>query len=328
MKRMVRIALSVCLLLATFVYANNANSLAPAMSGKPLLLAHRGMAQPFSHEGLTNDTCTATRIFPPAHDYLENTLASIEAAFSAGADIVEFDIHPTTDGLFAVIHDWTVGCRTEGKGITREQTLSHLKTLDIGYGYTADGGKTFPFRGKGVGLMPSLDEVLAALPNKRFLINIKSDDPDEGEKLADRLAQLPPSERELLMVYGGRRAIAALRVRLPDVRAMSGATIKRCGLIYLSVGWTGYVPNACRHTLLLLPINYAGYLWGWPNRFIQRMRGAGTPVFVIGARDANDVGSRGIDDEAALQALPGHFDGGIWTNRIDIIGPLVQDTVN
>ena len=39
----------------------------------------------------------------------------------------------------------------------REASMSYLRTLDIGYGHTADGGKTFPFRGKGVGLMPSLD---------------------------------------------------------------------------------------------------------------------------------------------------------------------------
>ena len=58
-----------------------------------------------------------------------------------------------------------------------KHTLADLKTLDVGYGYTADGGKTFPFRHKGVGLMPSLDEVIAAFPGKRFLIHIKSNDP-------------------------------------------------------------------------------------------------------------------------------------------------------
>ena len=51
--------------------------------------------------------------------------------------------------------------------------------------------ESFPFRGKGIGLMPTLDEVLAAFPDQRFLINIKSDDPDEGRRLAARLAPLP-----------------------------------------------------------------------------------------------------------------------------------------
>ena len=108
------------------------------------LIAHRGVHQTFHRENLENDTCTAERIYPPEHDYLENTLRSMEAAFAAGADIVELDVHPTTDGHFAVIHDWTVDCRTEGTGETRSHDLAYLKTLDIGYGYTADGGATYP----------------------------------------------------------------------------------------------------------------------------------------------------------------------------------------
>ena len=117
---------------------------------------------------------------PAEHRFLENTLAAFSAAFAAGADIVEFDVHPTTDGAFVVFHDWTLDCRTDGHGGTREHSLAELKALDVGYGYTADGGKTFPFRGAGVGLMPTLDEVLAAFPGRRFLINVKSDDPSEA----------------------------------------------------------------------------------------------------------------------------------------------------
>lgn len=324
MKRTLRLLLAGLLMLAAFVYANNAASLAPKMSGKPLLLAHRGMAQTFHREGLTNDTCTAKRIYPPVHGFLENTLASMQAAFDAGADIVEFDIHPTTDKHFAVFHDWTVDCRTEGHGVTREHTLAELKALDIGYGYTADGGKTFPFRGKGIGLMPSLDEVLAAFPEKRFLINIKSNNPDEGVKLARHLSHLSPAKLNLLMAYGADRPIAALHEHLPALRVMSKATLKSCGYAYIGLGWTGYVPQACRQTLVLLPVNYAGWIWGWPNRFFDRMRRAGTDVFVIGAHSSGDAGTSGIDEAAAFHALPAGFDGGIWTNRIDIIGPLAD----
>jgi glycerophosphoryl diester phosphodiesterase len=324
MKRTGRILLVGALLLAVFVYANNAASLAPAMSGKPMLLAHRGLAQTFSREGLTNDTCTATRIHAPEHGFLENTLPSMQAAFDAGADVVELDIHPTTDGHFAVLHDWTVDCRTEGKGVTREHALAELKALDVGYGYTADGGKTFPFRGEGVGLVPSLDEVFAAFPGKPLLINIKSNDPDEGALLAQRLARLSPAERDLLMVYGADRPITALSQRLPRLKVMSRATLERCGLTYLGLGWTGYVPNACRRTLMLVPANYAGLLWGWPNRFLDRMRRAGTQVFVTGPYAAGDPGTSGIDDAASYRALPANYDGGIWTNRIDLIGAMAR----
>ena len=57
----------------------------------------------------------------------------MRASFEAGADILEFDIHPTTDGRFAVFHDWTLECRTDGRGVTREHSMAALKRLDIGY---------------------------------------------------------------------------------------------------------------------------------------------------------------------------------------------------
>jgi glycerophosphoryl diester phosphodiesterase len=324
MRRAGRVLIAAAPLLAVFVYANNTSIFTPEMTGKPLVLAHRGLAQTFSREDLTNETCTASRIDPPQHTYLENTLASMRAAYDGGADIVEFDIHPTTDGHFAVFHDWTVDCRTDGKGVTREHTLAELKALDIGYGYTADGGKTFPFRGKGVGLMPSLDEVLTAFPGKRFLINIKSNDPGEGTMLAQHLARLPPGSLDLLIAYGDNRPIAALHERLPALRVMSRASLKKCGLAYIGFGWTGYVPDACRHTLMLVPSNYAWLFWGWPNRFLERMHDAGTDVFVTGPFGSSDAGTSGIDEAAGYRALPAGYDGGIWTNRIDLIGPLVR----
>jgi hypothetical protein len=81
---------------AMFVFFNNTSLLAPQLSGKPVLLAHRGIAQRFDPVGVTNDTCTASRMQPPTHGYLENTIASMLASFEAGADIVELDVHPTT----------------------------------------------------------------------------------------------------------------------------------------------------------------------------------------------------------------------------------------
>ena len=130
---------------AAAIYINNSNHLAAHREGKPILLAHRGIAQRFDERDLKNDTCTAARMLPPTHGHLENTIASMRAGFEAGADVVELDVHPTTDGEFAVFHDWTLDCRTDGRGVTREHSMAYLKKLDIGYGYTADGGKTFPF---------------------------------------------------------------------------------------------------------------------------------------------------------------------------------------
>ncbi len=326
MRKLTRTSLIVAALLAALIYLNNTSLLADPPEGGPVLLAHRGMAQTYHRDGLTNETCTAARIYPPEHAYLENTLASMQAAFEAGAGVVELDVHPTTDGAFAVFHDWTLDCRTEGTGVTREHSLAELKALDIGYGYTADDGKTFPFRGKGVGLMPSLDEVLAQFPGKRFLINIKSNDPAEGVQLAERLAQLPPAQRDLIMVYGAHRPIDALKARLPDIPVGSKASMKDCLVRYFALGWSGNVPESCRKGLMLVPLNVAPWLWGWPNRLLQRMHDAGVQVFVAGPYEGGSSG--GVDDLNQFARLPQGYRGGIWTNRVERIAPAVRKAKN
>ena len=308
---------------AGFAFVNNTNLLVSPAPGKPTLLAHRGISQQFDRTNLGNDTCTAARMLPPTHAFLENTIASMQASFEAGADIVEFDVHPTTDGAFAVFHDWTLDCRTEGHGVTRDHAMADLRKLDIGYGYTADGGKTFPFRGKGNGLMPSLDEVLATFPGKAFLINIKSNDPAEGRLLADALLNLSAGRRDRLLVYGGDAPITSLRSALPDLRAMSRATLKSCLFGYIGYGWTGIVPPACRSTMVLAPINIAPFLWGWPDRFLQRMREADSRVFVIGPYHGGEF-SAGVDTADDVGRLPGYFTGGVMTDEIETVAPLLK----
>jgi glycerophosphoryl diester phosphodiesterase len=93
MARAVAIGALVVAAFVAFVFLNNTNLFSARQAGRPTLLAHRGLHQTFSHVGLTGDTCTAERIHPPEHGYLENTLPSMEAAFRLGADIVEIDIH-------------------------------------------------------------------------------------------------------------------------------------------------------------------------------------------------------------------------------------------
>jgi len=299
--------------IAAVVWWGNSD-ITPPPGMRPMLLAHRGVAQRFDERDLRNDTCTAQRLLPSGHDLLENTLPSIRASFEAGADLVEVDVHPTTDGQFAVFHDWTLDCRTDGKGETRSHSMADLRKLDVGYGYTADGGKTFPFRGRGIGLMPSLDEVLAAFPQRRFVINVKSRDPAEGEKLAAALSHYPPAQRGLLVVYGGDEPVAEVRRRLPEVRTASRSTLKSCLLGYLAVGWTGYVPETCRHSMVLVPLNAAPLFWGWPHRFQQRLQRAGSELFVVGPYDGGFT--TGIDTPADLARLPPGYAGGIWTNEI------------
>jgi glycerophosphoryl diester phosphodiesterase len=307
-----------------FVYVTNTSLLAKRPKGPPTVLAHRGIAQQFDTTNLRNDTCTASRMLPPTHSYLENTIPSMQASFEAGADIVEVDVHPTTDGQFAVFHDWTLDCRTNGSGVTREHSMAELKKLDIGYGYTADIGKTFPFRGTGIGLMPSLEEVLAAFPMRRFMINVKSRDRSEGEKLATTLARLPPERRALLLVSGGEEPIAEVRRLLPTMRTVSRGSLKACLLRYAAVGWTGTVPEACHNMAVLVPINVAPWLWGWPDRFLERMSRSNSEVFALGPYGGGEF-STGIDTAEDLARLPANYSGGVWTNEVELVAGALKE---
>jgi len=325
MHRFLRILAWTVAALAVFVaavLAANSSAFAPAATDRPLIIAHRGLGQTFWREGLTGETCTASRIYPPEHPYLENTIASFAAAFAAGAEMVEFDVHPTTDGHFVVFHDWTLDCRTDGTGVTRDHALADLRALDIGYGYTADGGQSFPFRGKGVGLMPTLAEVLDAFPDKRLLINVKSDDTEEGRLLARTLSALPPDRRALIAIYGGGAAIGAFSAALPDVTVLGADTARQCLVAYELVGWLGIVPESCRGTLFMIPANFAPFLWGFPDRLSARLSSHGSRLVMLGAYDGTGFSS-GVDSVGELSAVPPRLNGYLWTNRVDLIGPVI-----
>ncbi len=124
----------------------------PVLAGAPLLVAHRG----------------GSGLAP------ENTLAAFRSARDDwAADMIELDIHLTADGHVVVIHDPNVDRTTDGTGPVAAKTLAELRALDAGYRFTPDDGASFPFRGRGVRI-PTLEEVLEALPAMRFTVEVKA----------------------------------------------------------------------------------------------------------------------------------------------------------
>jgi glycerophosphoryl diester phosphodiesterase len=299
------------LLLPVFLYAavylfNRPFQAAPPMADFEWI-AHRGVHQTYSTENLDNDTCTATRIFAPTHALLENTLPSMAAAFDHGAGMIELDVHRTLDGELAVFHDWTLDCRTEGRGETRAHTLAQLQALDVGYGYTADGGASFPFRGQGVGILPSLREVLRAFPEGHFMINQKDRSARTTELVVRVLTEEAASQRVCLQAIPELNSV--YQHLLPKACVMPGrAGIKRCLIDYLKSGWTGRLPPSCAGQRLVLPDWTATRLvWGWPGTFIDRVHASGGKVHVW----SNDP-----ERVPALRALG--IDG-ILTDRIELM---------
>ncbi len=123
-------------------------------NSRPLVFAHRGGG------GL----------------YPENTLEAFKYSAQMGVDVLELDVHSTSDGALVVIHDATLDRTTNGVGRINQMTLAELKKLDAGFKFTPDGGQTFPFRGKGV-TIPTLQEIFDALPEKTFNVEPKQAEP-------------------------------------------------------------------------------------------------------------------------------------------------------
>lgn len=124
----------------------------PLLARSPLLIAHRG----------------GSALAP------ENTLAAfIPAVEHWAADMIELDVHASSDGHCVVIHDPTVDRTTNGTGRVADLPLAALRGFDAGYRFTPDNGRTFPFRDQGVRI-PTLEEVLEALPDVPLTIEVKT----------------------------------------------------------------------------------------------------------------------------------------------------------
>lgn len=133
---------------------------------KPLVMAHRG----------------GKGIAP------ENTLAAFQKSFDLGVDVLELDVHATKDGELVVIHDDSVDRTTDGKGAVAEKTPAEIQKLDAGYKWTNDGGKTFPFRGKGIKI-PTLREVFENFPETQINIEPKHKTPSPVKPLCSLIRE-------------------------------------------------------------------------------------------------------------------------------------------
>jgi glycerophosphoryl diester phosphodiesterase len=89
----------------------------------------------------------------------ENTLPALLAALAVpGCDGLEFDVHAARDGVPVVIHDGTLD-RVQGvSGLVRDMTADELATHGV----------------------PTLEEVLAAVPRRAFLDVELKGDPGRG----------------------------------------------------------------------------------------------------------------------------------------------------
>ncbi len=108
-------------------------------------------------------------------------------------------------------HDPSLDRVTDRRGAIAALSIAEVETADAGHVFTLDGGRSFPFRGRGVRI-PRLEELLLRWPEVRVNIDPKADECVEPlVALIDRLAAW---DRVAFGAFSDRR--------LRRVRALSG----------------------------------------------------------------------------------------------------------
>jgi glycerophosphoryl diester phosphodiesterase len=155
----------------------------------------------------------------------ENTLASFAVGLAAGAAILESDVHLTRDGVPVLMHDDEVDRVTEGTGPVWDLTLEELRRLDAGHRFSPDGGRTHPFRGRGLRI-PTFEEALKEFPDARFNLELKVDQAGIVEATVDAVVRYG-RESLTLLTAGDDTLMARLRSHLAEreIPVAQGASV-------------------------------------------------------------------------------------------------------
>lgn len=160
----------------------------------------------------------------------EHTLDAFRGAVEAGAGGLELDVHLTRDGHVVVIHDPSVDRTTSGSGAVAGVPLAGLREMDAGHRFSPDGGRTYPFRGRGLGV-PTLAEVLEEFPDVSVNIDIKDVRHGYEEAVIGAVRKAGAEGRALV---ASKYHAAVRRVRkLSGGSVPTGASRREIGVFYL-----------------------------------------------------------------------------------------------
>ena len=253
----------------------------------PWLIAHRGGA----------------RLAP------ENTLPAFDGAVELGAVCLELDVRRSCDGAVVVFHDEDTARVTGEGGSVEGRTLEELRRLDAGFAFTPDGGRSFPFRGRGVRI-PSLAELLVRHPGTRLNIEAKGAEPELAEALVTDLRRAGAVGRVCIGSEGDAQG-ERIRALLPEACHFLPAGAARRHVIAAKSGMgAGSCPRGwdCAD----LPHRMRGFTVV-SARVVRHFHALGMPVFVWT-----------VDDEADMRQLLVAGVDGIMTDRPDLLARVLD----
>ena len=299
----------------------NASWIAPKPAGRLIVIAQRGIIQPL-REVAPASGCTAQNIQQSEDNlYIENSLPSLFKSTRLGAQGVEVDVRRTRDGQAVLFQDETLECRTNGSGRLVDKTLAELKALDIGYGYTADG-RNFPLRGRGIGGVPTVEELLREIPIAHIVFNLRGTDPADAEALIAAFARAQVEIDGKYAFHGAPAVTARLKSLAPKAWTFDVAKLGACLDNYGAFGWTGFVPGACKDTTVGIATGTGWTVWGWPYRFFARIAGANSRVLMYRGVESGRI--LGLNRIEQYDEVPQHYRGHLFIEDFHNVGRALQ----
>jgi glycerophosphoryl diester phosphodiesterase len=230
----------------------------------------------------------------PAH-LPENTLPAFERALTDGANSLEIDVHPTSDGHFVVAHD-PDGQRMAGVAEQiRTSTLDQVKKWNVAAGTGRDD--------LGHHFIPSLAETLEAFPKVPMSIDLKPDEPEAVPPLLEVVARHGAEDRVTLASFSTRVVRKIRSLGYPGRTTLSKSEVAVLRFLPATVA-RRFVSGNSAH----IPVEHHGIRLDG-GRFIRRCRNLGLRVdyWVVDdpqeARRLLDLGATGImSDDPALIA--------------------------
>lgn len=142
----------------------------------------------------------------------ENTLPAFKAACEAKYNYVEFDIEPTSDGKWIVMHDDDLRRTTNGHGKITERTLAEVSALKIDNGANIENYTDLR--------VPTFEETMALLdryyPNTKPVIEIKSIGKNNLDSLIEFFKDYAARGRSTIVISFDKDIIDTLYKECPE----------------------------------------------------------------------------------------------------------------
>lgn len=142
----------------------------------------------------------------------ENTMPAFKAACEAKYNYVEFDIEPTSDGKWIVMHDDDLRRTTNGHGKITERTLAEVSALKIDNGANIENYTDLR--------VPTFEETMALLdryyPNTKPMIEIKSIGKNNLDSLIEFFKDYAARGRSTIVISFDKDIIDTLYKECPE----------------------------------------------------------------------------------------------------------------